>query len=467
MATTQYVGARYVPVFGRLGEQSIDWDNSKPYEPLTIVLHEGNSYTSRQFVPVGIDILNEDFWAETGNYNAQVEQYRQEVVSTSETAKDAAAKIDAITPLDAAPAANSAKGVTSGGVHDAISEVESTVNAVMPFDAKPTQGSSKGVTSGGVYDEFAELSNNAMLTEMVIIGDSFSTTGYEPAENELWWNIVANRLNLNPHNFAVSGTGYAATKTPNFQTQIQNAANSKDFENNKVKYVFIYGGRNDLNPNYFITTSTYTSQVANTIQVAIDNFPSAQILVAGINTLESYSAIDYNTSKTDWVLTRIMKLAANEKSVSFINMLNNLACQTDLFNSTDKHPSVKGQKLIAANMLNGISGNCSSNTTPFWYLPIEIIDGTSVIAPTVFCINGIFKLNGTIRMNDDGTAKIKLPNNIGIFAFKRDSIAGFVPTTKKICNASFVDDDFNIVKLNAEANNEVILHWYFEYDANI
>ena len=76
---TQYVGARYVPIFGRVNEDSIEWDNSAPYEPLTIVLYQGNSYTSRQHVPAGIEITNEQYWANTGNYDAQVEQYRQEV----------------------------------------------------------------------------------------------------------------------------------------------------------------------------------------------------------------------------------------------------------------------------------------------------------------------------------------------------------------------------------------------------
>ena len=79
MAVRQYIGARYVPIFGRKDEESIEWDNTKPYEPLTIVLHQGNSFTSRQYVPVGIDITNEDYWALTGNYNAQVEAYRAEV----------------------------------------------------------------------------------------------------------------------------------------------------------------------------------------------------------------------------------------------------------------------------------------------------------------------------------------------------------------------------------------------------
>ena len=68
-----YVGHRYVPkIFG-------EWSNENTYEGLSIVTYQGASYTSRQAVPVGIDISNEEFWVLTGNYNAQVEQYRQEV----------------------------------------------------------------------------------------------------------------------------------------------------------------------------------------------------------------------------------------------------------------------------------------------------------------------------------------------------------------------------------------------------
>lgn len=77
MGVTQYIGARYVPVFAEPSE----WNDTRTYEPLTIVTHEGNSYTSRQFVPVGVQITNTTYWVETGNYNAQVEQYRREVRS--------------------------------------------------------------------------------------------------------------------------------------------------------------------------------------------------------------------------------------------------------------------------------------------------------------------------------------------------------------------------------------------------
>ena len=68
-----YVGHRYVPkIMG-------DWDNTQIYEPLSIVQYQGNSFTSRQYVPSGVELSNEEYWASTGNYNAQIEQYRQDV----------------------------------------------------------------------------------------------------------------------------------------------------------------------------------------------------------------------------------------------------------------------------------------------------------------------------------------------------------------------------------------------------
>lgn len=73
MTVREYIGARYVPLY--MGE----WDNTNTYEPLSVVSYQGNSYTSRQAVPVGIPITNEIYWVVSGNYNAQVEAYRQEV----------------------------------------------------------------------------------------------------------------------------------------------------------------------------------------------------------------------------------------------------------------------------------------------------------------------------------------------------------------------------------------------------
>lgn len=67
-----YIGNRYVPIV--VGE----WDKNKAYESLSIVTYSGTSYTSTKNVPPGIEINNTDYWALTGNYNAQVEEYRKE-----------------------------------------------------------------------------------------------------------------------------------------------------------------------------------------------------------------------------------------------------------------------------------------------------------------------------------------------------------------------------------------------------
>lgn len=68
----QYVGARYVPKI--MGE----WNKALRYEALSVVTYMGNSFTSKVPVPANVDITNENYWINTGNYNAQVEEYRKE-----------------------------------------------------------------------------------------------------------------------------------------------------------------------------------------------------------------------------------------------------------------------------------------------------------------------------------------------------------------------------------------------------
>ena len=70
-----YVGNRYVP---KIHGDDDPWNITHTYESLEVVPYQGNSYTSRKSVPAGIDIMNKDYWTCTGNYNVQVDQYRQE-----------------------------------------------------------------------------------------------------------------------------------------------------------------------------------------------------------------------------------------------------------------------------------------------------------------------------------------------------------------------------------------------------
>lgn len=56
-----YVGFRYVPLFCGV------WDNSKGYEALSVVIHNGGGYTSNKPVPAGIEpgTDNGEYWAYT------------------------------------------------------------------------------------------------------------------------------------------------------------------------------------------------------------------------------------------------------------------------------------------------------------------------------------------------------------------------------------------------------------------
>lgn len=78
----QYVGARYVPkIMGA-------WNKALQYEALSVVTYMGNSFTSKVPVPANVEINNTDYWVNTGNYNAQVEEYRKEALAAKELANN-------------------------------------------------------------------------------------------------------------------------------------------------------------------------------------------------------------------------------------------------------------------------------------------------------------------------------------------------------------------------------------------
>ena len=196
VGTRQYIGARYVPIFGRKGEESIEWDNSAPYEPLTIVLYQGNSYTSRQYVPVGVEITNQEFWAITGNYNAQVEAYRQEVRY--------------ILPYDETPTEGSTKGVTSDGIKKAV-------DAAVNVETTRATAAEKSNSDAIATNSTAIASNTAMLnattqSPLKSLVDANTTANSEHT------NMLAGTVDsglksmidaINPHKFAIIGDSWA------------------------------------------------------------------------------------------------------------------------------------------------------------------------------------------------------------------------------------------------------------------
>lgn len=80
MAVREYIGARYVPKFDG------DWDNTKTYEPLTIVsVANVGSYTSKKYVPVGVPITDTDYWVLTANVSGQMIHMQEEIDAINDT----------------------------------------------------------------------------------------------------------------------------------------------------------------------------------------------------------------------------------------------------------------------------------------------------------------------------------------------------------------------------------------------
>lgn len=161
----QYIGARYVPLFD--GE----WDNTKEYEPLTVVSHNGNSYTSRSFVPTGVDIANERYWALTGNYNAQVEYYRRETQAVSDKVELMSTLVNAVV-----------EGVDNTGVTVATTKINEVIenypgSKIYFPTGKYLLNAPIEIPSNGVIlvcDSDAEFYTNSPIPYLIKIGSGVS-----------------------------------------------------------------------------------------------------------------------------------------------------------------------------------------------------------------------------------------------------------------------------------------------------
>ena len=204
MAVTQYIGARYVPNFA----SPIEWNNTRTYDPLTIVTHQGSSYTSRQFVPQGVDIANDTFWALTGNYDAQVEQYRQEVNALGNALKTTNNELNALAErvlsVEALIVTPEQFGAKADGMTNDLSSFQSLgdylvgkSNVKVMFKANATYFIS---FPDDATDFIALNINNA---DNVDIAGNGSLVHVESNVNTKYFVNIANSTNVSIHDFTV------------------------------------------------------------------------------------------------------------------------------------------------------------------------------------------------------------------------------------------------------------------------
>lgn len=382
MSVREYIGARYVPVFA----DPLEWDGTKAYEPLTVVYNQGNSYTSRQAVPAGIEITNSVYWALTGNYSAQVEQYRQEVAAfdgritanaqaiadevTARMAADAAlqASIDAYDSRITANATAIADEATARATADTALQSDITANATAIADeataraAADTAMQADIAVNAGAIDALKTTLPNLVYSgyNMVMIGDSFAAGTGASTEANRFPNIIASTLNMTLFNYAVGGAGFWDEHGNNdaFPHQIAKAISEmSSAEIANTRLVCINGGYNDYMEYEAGTVSrnTVLDSVIATIQAARTGFPNAKIYVAPMN----WACYEFNTIARIWYdeMARVIS-ECHIQGVALIEncpywLLGRLSCYNG---GSNVHPNDEGYSRYAGHFVNAITG---------------------------------------------------------------------------------------------------------------
>lgn len=315
----QYIGARYVPMFA----DPIQWNNTKTYEPLTIVYNNGNSYTSRQFVPTGIDITNTEYWALTGNYNAQIEQYRQEVKQYDERI-------------------NNAQSLATTNKED-IAAIDANLNALHANN----------------IENATNLYNTITRDQLITFGDSWT---YH-VNNALPHGIAKALSATLIKQYGVSGAFFS--NNPNLNSilaQVNTAKADNTYDKNLITKIVIICGANNVNSNI---TPTGISETIKEIQ---STFPNAKIYWA-----PSFCLKFNNAKQMNYYSTITHELAHRTACTP----LNNLFCdlfsnnfdifQDDNLHLIDNEYTWNLYGYLIGNEIKGTQGLIQNNLDPAMY----------------------------------------------------------------------------------------------------
>lgn len=339
MSVREYIGARYVPLFA----DPIEWDNTKTYEPLTIVYYQGNSYTSRQAVPTGIAITNEDYWALTGNYNAQIEAYREEVAEYAEEVIAFDSRIDSIE--DILPIAS----------FDTTNTVDARLDAIeTKFPLTSTDIANNAVTRSKIANR--SITAEKIKKRVILIGDSWGQ-GWTPDGNvESWITKITNWLNaqnISVNSSAYGGTGLVAGTKNYLQLLTEIVTELTTDEKNEVVTVICAGGYNDVSQS---VESTYNNAASALKTYVNNNLPNANLLIAFIGSCD-YSVNAVRNNSINMRLTaNYTNNACRYNNISCTSAENLLDGLTNIWASDGYHPNELGQAVISQYIKSIICG---------------------------------------------------------------------------------------------------------------
>lgn len=290
-AYNTYIGARYVPLIDG------DWSATKNYEPLTIVTYQGNSYTSKQYVPAGILPTDESYWALTGNFNGQIAGMQNKIDSNT-------AEIESINT-----------DITQ--IEGDIASIEADIKAL---DIKVFPKSRK----------------------IVCFSDSYGT------QTVNWTTKLGdNNPNYSIQNYSVSGIGFSATpNSQNMEQYISSIAATIDKDN--VTDVIFICGTNDIKVDYI---AGLQGKVVSCINYVKTLFPDANIWVG-------FCGVATATLPNPNITTGFSSYmnACSLSGAKFIDSLVPIVYDLSQLQSDEVHPNSTGANTIAQALNNYLNG---------------------------------------------------------------------------------------------------------------
>ena len=366
-----YIGMRYVPlIYG-------EWNNTKAYEPLTIVTYQGNSYTSKTYVPIGANIKDTTYWVVTGNYNAQVEAYRQEVIQYKAEVDNVLTTVNEhstqITNLQTDLTATTARVTTNEG------------NIA-------TNTSNIATNTTNITNTNTQINNRRVPVikgaNLVFIGDSWTVgSGASPSTNR-FSTLLAGQFKMVEKNFGVGASGFTITNNL-FSTQLDTAnAQMTTEEKNNTPLVLITGGVNDLR-HMPSSAADFAQAVEDCARKAYSIFPNATIAMAVSNTTMN----GYTETMQNYVAQAINRLYLIHTVPLIIikNVGASINGRPSMYQSDNLHPTNVGHSVFAGFLANAIMGG-GSDVYYYHSMPEFSTGITADVPPHVFRDNNMVRM---------------------------------------------------------------------------
>lgn len=238
----------------------------------------------------------------------------------------------------------------------------------------------------------------------IFIGDSYtqanSLTNNDLNIHKRFATLISRKFGWKELNFAVGGMGFLYGNTT-FITQLNNAISDNSYEHDKVKYIFVVGGRNDVSS--LVDWDDLPAAVSQVISTAKANFPNAKVVL--IPMMWDVGSIHQNIY---YVYKLICNAAIGTDAFVIPHAYSWLHGMKDMILPDNVHPNEDGHARLANCIGNSlISGyyDVLPNTQPFEIYSSKL-DNSSFF--DMVLESGMIEINANMVVNEQINTGTKL-----------------------------------------------------------